>query len=184
MRNADAPPPGWYPDPEGGVRLRWWEGTDWADRWRSRPGVGPGAVHSGASAEASIAASADQGVDPAAAFERVVDQAGEWSAGGRPSSYASAEAVGVVRKAVHSEMDRAAGMLTEQARTVARQIEPIVSEYSDRAARLLRRIVILVVVVLIVWLLIQALAQTSLLEWIGDRIDNLVEETSVAQLDG
>ncbi|NNE11366.1 MAG: DUF2510 domain-containing protein, partial [Ilumatobacter sp.] len=37
MRLEDAPPAGWYPDPEGGSRLRWWEGTDWSDRWRAPP---------------------------------------------------------------------------------------------------------------------------------------------------
>ena len=40
MRVADAPQPGWYPDPAGGVRLRWWDGTDWSDDFRSRPSVG------------------------------------------------------------------------------------------------------------------------------------------------
>ena len=42
MRVADAPPPGWYPDPEGGSRLRWWDGTDWSDRYRPRPPEIPG----------------------------------------------------------------------------------------------------------------------------------------------
>lgn len=37
MRPKDAPPPGWYPDPLGGSRLRWWEGRDWADRFRPPP---------------------------------------------------------------------------------------------------------------------------------------------------
>ena len=31
------PAPGWYPDPEGGTRLRWWDGSDWSDRYRVRP---------------------------------------------------------------------------------------------------------------------------------------------------
>ena len=27
-----APPPGWYPDPDGGPRLvRWWSGSAWSD---------------------------------------------------------------------------------------------------------------------------------------------------------
>jgi len=28
--------PGWYPDPWGATRLRWWEGSRWTDRVQSR----------------------------------------------------------------------------------------------------------------------------------------------------
>jgi hypothetical protein len=28
---ADAPAPGWFPDPLGGTRQRWWDGTRWTD---------------------------------------------------------------------------------------------------------------------------------------------------------
>ena len=41
MKRSDAPPPGWYPDPEGGARLRYWEGDDWSDRFRHRPPITP-----------------------------------------------------------------------------------------------------------------------------------------------
>ena len=39
MPGAPAPPAGWYPDPTGGLRLRWWDGTDWTDRYRARPNI-------------------------------------------------------------------------------------------------------------------------------------------------
>lgn len=28
---ATAPPPGWYADPDGGDRRRWWDGTRWTE---------------------------------------------------------------------------------------------------------------------------------------------------------
>jgi hypothetical protein len=32
------PPPGWFPDPWDGRRIRWWSGVDWSDRTEASPG--------------------------------------------------------------------------------------------------------------------------------------------------
>ena len=37
MRRADAPKPGWFPDPQSRTRLRWWDGDDWSDIRRAPP---------------------------------------------------------------------------------------------------------------------------------------------------
>lgn len=33
------PVQGWYADPEGSDQLRWWDGTQWTDRYRALPGT-------------------------------------------------------------------------------------------------------------------------------------------------
>jgi hypothetical protein len=38
--NIPAAPPGWYPDPAGTGRLRWWDGTAWTDQYSTPPQQG------------------------------------------------------------------------------------------------------------------------------------------------
>lgn len=35
------PAPGWYPDPAGTQRLRWWNGGMWLDQYQPMPGAAP-----------------------------------------------------------------------------------------------------------------------------------------------
>jgi hypothetical protein len=160
MRIADAPPPGWYPDPEGGSRLRYWEGTDWADRYRMKP--------LDAHLSAVIAAAQERTggdhrwvpTDPGLLNPRVDTQA----------------VVDQVRVAARQEAERAAQMFGSQARTAAQNFQPLITEYTTKISRFFRRLMIVVIVFAIAWFTFQALAQKSMFEWIGDRIDNVTDE--------
>ena len=46
-RSPLRPPPGWYADPAGGDRSRWWDGGSWTDRTRAGRGgpPDPGLLH-------------------------------------------------------------------------------------------------------------------------------------------
>lgn len=50
-------PAGWYADPAGSDRLRWWDGTRWTDHLTDAPTAGAGASSAGAGASASETAS-------------------------------------------------------------------------------------------------------------------------------
>lgn len=155
MRIQDAPPAGWYPDPEGTARLRFWEGTDWSDRYRARPGPsvddGPGATAGGA------VAGALPGRIPAA------------------SQVDAAQLVEQVRLAARQEAERAVELFGRQARSVTGELQPLISQYTSAFGRIVRRIAVVVVLIAIAWVAWQVFAQASLLDWIGDRIDNLGE---------
>jgi Protein of unknown function (DUF2510) len=68
--STPAPPPGWYPDPAGTVRLRWWDGTSWTDQY-STPG--PQGAYTGPYAASPYAAgsyTANPYANAPIAFER------------------------------------------------------------------------------------------------------------------
>ena len=54
------PVPGWYSDPAGSGRLRWWSGTEWTEQFQDSPAAPP-------SAEPLAAGAVPQPVDSAAA---------------------------------------------------------------------------------------------------------------------
>jgi hypothetical protein len=59
-----------------------------------------------------------------------------------------------------------------------RDIVPLVSNYTNRLIKWIRFAAIVAVVLLIAYFVFQVVAQASLFEWIGDRIDNLTNQDS------
>ena len=164
MRRIDAPAAGWYPDPGSRTRLRWWDGLDWTDVRRAPPSSAELT-----SFEAQTVVEAAQQLDPqavAAGYSRAD----------------SKQIIEDVRSATRSEVDRAADLLERRARALTREITPLISQYSNRLFRWIRFAAIVATILLIAWFVFQVVAQASMLEWIGDRIDNLTDNQTGAGL--
>lgn len=161
MRRADAPPPGWYPDPTGGARLRWWDGLDWTDHHRAPP-------HRGG---VDVREEADTSEPTRRASEAIDHAPGRRGSARRPDE--TAEIMAEVRKVARDEVDRAVNTLSNRARDATRGLEPLISQYGDQVLRWLRIAGIVAVALVVLWMLLQAFAQTTLLDWVGDRVDNL-----------
>ena len=80
-----------------------------------------------------------------------------------------------------SEVDRAADLFSQRARQMQRDIVPLVSEYTNRIVRWIRFAAIVAVVLLVAYFVFQVVAQASLFEWIGDRIDNFTDDQNGAR---
>jgi hypothetical protein len=161
MKVEDAPPPGWYPDPEGYTRLRWWEGTDWSDRFRAPPTPSESDLRGqkyGYEAELANALPAP-------------DHYGSRS--GAMSRQESEAMINQVRMAAREEAERAATLFGAQARAATRNITPLITQYTSKLIRWIRILSVIAIVLVIGWIAFQIFAQVSMFEWIGDRIDNL-----------
>lgn len=167
MRREDAPRAGWYPDPEARDRLRYWDGLDWTDARRAPP-----------SQAELLSYEATQAVE-AAARAVVPDWEATQAAVGNARSDTS-DVIEEVRRATRSEIDRAADQFTRRAQAMRRDIEPLISDYTNRIVRWIRWAAIIAVILLVAYFVFQVVAQASLFEWIGDRIDNLTDENSGA----
>jgi hypothetical protein len=168
MRRVDAPPAGWYPDPQNRAELRWWDGLDWTEARRASP------------SRAELRS-----------YEQVVAASppvGEWAATAGPAVGAVPGRIRLdptalaeeARRAARGEVDRTAQRLAQQAQAARREIEPLISQYSSRITHWLKVIAILAILLLVAYVVFQVLAQASLFEWIGDRIDNVTDENGAA----
>jgi len=160
MRIIDAPREGWYPDPDGRERLRWWDGLDWTDIRRAPPSSAELTR-----AEASVVLEA-----PAEAPQRQQQYQGY----NRQDAQAI---IDEVRTVARQELDRAANDFSARATTAVRSFTPLVSEYTSKVLRYVKLALGVVTFLFIAWLVFQAIASQSLFDWVGDRIDNLTEES-------
>lgn len=162
MRREDAPPPGWYPDPTGSSQLWWWDGLDWTDHRRAPP----------TRMSADELAPPPPGEHAAEALQR---QGGRIAAQARTSLTREDRTamIAEVRKVAREEVDRAVDRVTDRARSATRDLQPLVSEYGARVMKWIRIVGIIAIALFVLWMVLQTVGQASLLDWIGDRIDNL-----------
>jgi hypothetical protein len=161
MRVADAPTPGWYPDPSGGSRLRWWDGSDWTDHYRARltanqPSGGVTASSAG----------------PTGGRPVVAADLAEYRRAAREDSQAI---IAEVRQAARSEVERAADLFSARARAATREIQPLITQYTVKFAKWLKIASVILTIAIVGWFVFQFVVQQSFYDWIGDRIDNLTD---------
>lgn len=185
MRIEDAPREGWYPDPEGSTRLRWWDGLDWTDRFRPYPTDEETAVRAMATAAAPRSTTSGGGAagagwypDPAGSGSQRWWDGTQWTEQMRGAG----QMVEQVRDAVREEAQRVASQFGAQARRTVRDVTPLISDYTNRATRFLKRLIFLAVVLVIAWFVFQAYANMTFFDWLGDRIDNLTDNRIAGQL--
>ncbi|MFQ5556320.1 MAG: DUF2510 domain-containing protein [Acidimicrobiales bacterium] len=158
MKLADAPPPGWYPDPRRPEHLRWWDGSDWTARRRTPP-----PTRFGAAALLGDESDADPASDPAMRSFR--------SDAGALTRRDAEEMIAEVRKVARSEVERAADVLSQRAEDAARRIQPLITQYTNRVLRIIRIGALIAVSLVVAWILFQVFVQASFFQWLGDRID-------------
>lgn len=181
MRRADAPQSGWYPDPTGGSLLWWWDGLDWTDQRRNPPTPG---MTSGV--EVLVDAATHQGEVsgrgagmPTSLGLKTHRRQQAREEGPPLSRLETADLMTEARLVARKEVDRAVQAFSQQARDATSRIEPLIAQYGDRIMKWVRNVGVAAFVVVVLWFLAQSIGAASLLDWIGNRIDNVTDQSTI-----
>ena len=161
MRNVDAPRAGWYPDPDGKTRLRWWDGLDWTDIRRAPP----------SNAELIVAEENRE------FFENAQMPVGSVPRPGAVSQQDASQIIAEVRNVARQEVDRAAQEFSNRATNAVRSVTPLITEYTSKFKRWFRLALIIATLAVVAYFIFQVVAQATFFDWLGERIDNLNEES-------
>lgn len=163
MRKVDAPPAGWYPDPQNRTRLRWWDGLDWTDIRRAVP------------SQAELIAA--QRIDALSPTAEAPEQPQYQPYPPGFSRQDTQQMITEVREAARAEIDRAADLFNERTQSAIRGVTPLIQDYASTATKLIRRAVVVAIVLLVAYFVFQVVVQASFFEWLGDRIDNFTDDS-------
>lgn len=161
--DAQVAPPGWYPDPSGGTRLRWWDGSDWGDHFRTRPPHSD-RVAADLQAAAQAAAGGVAGVG-GRDVDRIV------SAVQTTTRSEMDRAVGELRSAARSEMDRVVGEVRRQ----AEEFTPLITDGVGQLTRYVRWAAVVGFLLVVAYFAFQILAGIGIAELVGDVTDRIID---------
>jgi hypothetical protein len=88
----------------------------------------------------------------------------------------SAAWVEQMRSTARGEADRAVQLIDQRMRKARQQFTPLITEYTNKVTRFLKRLAVLAVVLLLAYVGFQIWAEQSMFDWIGDRIDNVTDD--------
>lgn len=160
MRKIDAPPAGWYPDPEHAARLRWWDGLDWTDIRRAPP------------SSAELTAEQNRQF-----FESALVPTAQAAREVGVNQQDASQVIAEVRNVARQEVDRATQEFSARANQAVRSVTPLITEYTNQFRKWFRRALIIATLAVIAYFIFQVVAQASFFDWLGERIDNLDEES-------